>query len=84
MVPELLPDRTHPSENVGDDPVATRSIFRPQALEQYVHNQERAVFPRLVSPRSFRFLWFLATVLMILGIAVSLWPIIVPLLNGMP
>ncbi len=84
MAQDPFPDRTSPSENAGDEPGIARSIFREQALEQYVRNQERTVFPRLVSPRWFRILWLLALALMILGIAIAFWPFIVPLLDGLP
>lgn len=34
-------------------------IFRPKAVRRYTHRQENPVFPSLVSPKSFMFLWAL-------------------------
>lgn len=36
-----------------------RSIFREEAIRRYVESKEKAVLPRLVSPQTFAYLWFL-------------------------
>lgn len=36
-----------------------RSIFRNDAVRRYVESREKSVLPRLVSPRTFIYLWFL-------------------------
>jgi hypothetical protein len=36
-----------------------RSIFREDAVRRYVAGQEKTVLPRLVSPRTFTYLWML-------------------------
>lgn len=36
-----------------------RSIFREEAVRRYMEGAERAVLPRLVSPHTFAYLWFL-------------------------
>lgn len=36
-----------------------RSIFRDDAVRRYVESREQTVLPRLVSPRTFIYLWFL-------------------------
>jgi hypothetical protein len=35
------------------------TIFRPEAVRRYIESQEKAVLPRLVSPRAFAGLWAL-------------------------
>jgi hypothetical protein len=45
------------------------SIFRAEALQRYVQQQEKQVLPRFISPRSFVLLW---VVLGLLGVAVGL------------
>jgi hypothetical protein len=53
-----------------------RSIFRPEARQRYLQNQERVVLPRLVSPRVFVYLWVLALFLVVVGALVAFWPLI--------
>lgn len=36
-----------------------RSIFREEAIRRYIQGKEKAILPRLVSPRTFIYLWFL-------------------------
>jgi thiol:disulfide interchange protein len=59
-----------------------RSIFRAEALKRYAQNQERAVFPRLVSPHSFRLLWLAAVFFLVAGLLIAFWPLIAPLIAG--
>ena len=40
-----------------------RSIFREDAVRRYVTGQKKTVLPRLVSPRTFTYLWVLLSVL---------------------
>ncbi|WP_431631573.1 hypothetical protein [Alkalinema pantanalense] len=44
-------------------PTVSRSIFREEAVRRYVAGQESTVLPRLVSPRTFAYLWMLLGVL---------------------
>ena len=62
--------------NVGTEstPSTQRSIFRAEALQHFVQNQEKVVLPNLVSPRAFLFLWILATVVMLVGLLLAFWP----------
>lgn len=53
---------------------APRMIFRREALQRYIQNQERVVLPRLVTPRGFRALWVLALLTLIAGLLISFWP----------
>ena len=55
-------------------PPAERSIFRSEALQHYIQNQEKVILPRLVSPRSFTYLWILAGLSMLAGSAIAFWP----------
>ncbi|OUL21113.1 hypothetical protein [Nostoc sp. 106C] len=36
-----------------------RSIFRKDAVRRYLEGREKSILPRLVSPRTFIYLWFL-------------------------
>jgi hypothetical protein len=56
-----------------------RSIFRSEALQHYIQNQEKVVLPRLVSPRIFIYLWILALTLMVAGAIIAFWPLIASL-----
>jgi hypothetical protein len=56
-----------------------RSIFRSEALQHYIQNQEKVVLPRLISPRIFVYLWILALTLMVAGAIIAFWPLIAPL-----
>lgn len=53
-----------------------RSIFRAEARQRYIQNQEKVVLPRLVSPRVFIALWILALVLTVAGYLIAFWPMI--------
>ena len=55
---------------------ATRSIFRSEAREHYIQNQEKVELPRLISAKLFRYLWVLALLLMAAGSIVAFWPLI--------
>ena len=71
------------SSHLSDDgrtrePLAnnSRQIFRVQAIEHYIQNQERIELPRLISTRLFRYLWVSALLLMALGAIIAFWPLI--------
>jgi hypothetical protein len=57
-------------------PPAERSIFRAEARQHYVQNQEQVVLPPLVSRRIFVFLWILGLLLMLAGSLIVFWPLI--------
>ncbi|WP_009630783.1 hypothetical protein [Synechocystis sp. PCC 7509] len=46
-------------ETLRDSPPTKRSIFRDEAVRRYVESQEKAVLPRLLSPKTFFYLWLL-------------------------
>lgn len=70
---------------VAEPPAAgRRSIFRAQALDEYLREQEKAVLPRVISPRVFGLLWAVAAVLLALGFGIVFWPAIAALLAGGP
>jgi hypothetical protein len=58
---------------------ATRSIFRSEAREHYIQNQEKVELPRLISVKLFRYLWIVALLLMAAGLVVAFWPLLEPL-----
>jgi hypothetical protein len=51
-------------------PSGRPSIFRPEALRRYGESREHSVLPRLVCPRSFRYLWLLLAILLAVGFVV--------------
>ena len=59
-------------------PTAARSIFRAEARQHYLQNQEKVVLPRLVSRRVFITLWILALLFLMAGTIVVVWPLIGP------
>lgn len=52
-------------ETLRDSPPTKRSIFRDEAVRRYVESQEKAVLPRLLSPKTFLYLWSLVGLLAI-------------------
>lgn len=56
-LPPLPEERTHKP-----------SIFRPAAVRRYVQSREESVFPRLISPRTFIYLWILLGLLVASGL----------------
>lgn len=73
MIPQRTAGTTNHASPRAPNP-APREIFRPEALQYYVQNQERVVLPRLVTPRAFNLLWVLAALTMIGGLTVAFWP----------
>lgn len=69
-------DLTQEGEPAQVPPSATRSIFRSEAREHYIQNQEKVELPRLISAKLFRYLWVLALLLMAAGSIVAFWPLI--------
>lgn len=57
-------------------PPTERSIFRSEARQRYIQNQEKVVLPRLVSPQVFVYLWLLALLLTVAGSLIAFWPLI--------
>ena len=57
-------------------PSATRSIFRSEAREHYIQNQEKVELPRLISAKHFLYLWIVALLLMAAGLVVAFWPLL--------
>lgn len=53
-----------------------RDIFRAEAREHYIRNQERIELPRLISTRLFRYLWAAALLLMAAGALIAFWPLL--------
>jgi hypothetical protein len=46
---------------------AQRAIFRTEAVRRYIHNQQEAVLPRFLCPRSFLYLWIFLGLLFVAG-----------------
>jgi hypothetical protein len=61
---------------------ARRDVFRDRALRRYVDDRERAVLPRLVSPRTFLALWLLLGLLA--GVGFVAWSTRVPVYAAGP
>ena len=76
MLPEPTIDRTQNGELARILPATKRPIFRSEAHQHYVQNQEKVALPRLASPQVFGYLWILALLLMIAGSLIAFWPLI--------
>jgi hypothetical protein len=63
--------------NNGQTPVSgKRSIFREEAFQHYIANEEKVELPMVVSPRFFVFLWIVSLLLMVVGLVIAFWPLI--------
>lgn len=56
--------------------VGERSIFRAEARQHYLANQEKVVFPRLLSHKLFLLLWLIALAFLVAGALITFWPLI--------
>jgi hypothetical protein len=65
---------THDAPTSDNPRSPKQSIFRAQALQHYIENQEKVVLPNLVSPRAFLVLWVVAGLVMIAGLVFAFWP----------
>ena len=81
VLPEPTIDRTQNGEPARVVPATKRTIFRAEAHQHYVQNQEKVAVPRLASPQAFGYLWVLALLLMIAGSLIAFWPLIEPYLR---
>lgn len=79
MSQEPTGDRVQNRGPVVAPPAPERSIFRSEARQHYIQNQERVVLPSLASPRVFIYLWILALLFMVAGSIIAFWPLIVQL-----
>jgi hypothetical protein len=73
---EPTSDRDQNSEPAEAPPSADRAIFRPEARQRYIQNQEKMALPRLASPRVFVYLWIAALIFTVVGFIVAFWPLI--------
>ena len=73
---EPTSDRDQNSRPAVAPPSAERAIFRAEARQHYIQNQEKVVIPRLASPRVFVTLWILGLLLMVAGFLIAFWPLI--------
>lgn len=63
--------------NNGQAPISVkRGIFRAEALQHYIENEEKVELPKVVSPRFFVFLWIVSLFLTAVGLVISFWPLI--------
>jgi hypothetical protein len=73
---EPTSDRDQNNGPAGVPPSPERAIFRAEARQRYIQNQEKVVIPRLASPRVFVSLWILGLLLMVAGFLIAVWPLI--------
>ena len=59
-----------------------RAIFRESAVQRYIQRRDKDVFPRLLRPPVFIFLWILLSLGLLAGLLV--WNIRVPVYTGAP
>ena len=76
MYQEQANDPAEEGKISEDSSPTNRSIFRSEAREHYIQNQEKVELPRLISAKLFRYLWVLALLLMAAGSIVAFWPLI--------
>jgi hypothetical protein len=76
VLQEPTTDRVQNSGPAQALPSTERSIFRSEARQHYIQNQERVFIPRLASPRTFAYLWILALLLTVIGLLIAFWPLI--------
>jgi hypothetical protein len=74
VLPQQIPERAPKSSPNQALSSTQRFIFRAEAFQHYVLNQEKVVLPPLVSPRVFFYLWLLAGLIMIAGLIIAFWP----------
>ncbi|NCF69060.1 MAG: hypothetical protein GWP61_24130 [Chloroflexi bacterium] len=53
-----------------------RAIFRDEARQHYIQNEEKVELPMVISPRFFVYLWVLSLLLLIPGLIIAFWPLI--------
>lgn len=46
-------------------------IFRADAIRRYVEQQQKAVLPRFLCPRTFVYLWILLVLLLLSGVVIT-------------
>jgi hypothetical protein len=46
-------------------------IFRADAIRRYVQQQQKAVLPRFLCPRTFVYLWILLVLLLVAGVVIT-------------
>jgi hypothetical protein len=59
-----------------------RAIFRESAVQRYIQRRDKDVFPRLLRPPVFIFLWILLSLGLLAGLLV--WNIRIPVYTGAP
>jgi hypothetical protein len=80
---QQITDRAHDEEPNQGQPAAARSIFRAEALQHYLANQEKVALPPMVSPHIFGYLWLAAGLLGLIGLLLAFWPWIGDLAAGL-
>jgi hypothetical protein len=75
---EPTTDRAQDGRPAQALPSAARSIFRAEARQHYLQNQEKVVLPRLVSRRVFVTLWILVLLFLVAGSIIVVWSFIGP------
>ena len=76
VYPERITDSTHHGNNDQSPPLTERAIFRDEARQHYIQNEEKVELPMVVSPRFFVYLWILSLLLMATGLIIAFWPLI--------
>jgi hypothetical protein len=76
VYPESSTNRAHQGGNNHRPSQTPRAIFREEARQHYIQNQEKVELPEVVSPRSFAALWIVALLLMGAGLIIAFWPLI--------
>ena len=76
MYPEHITVSNHRGNNGQTAVPAERGIFREEAIQHYIQNEEKVELPTVVSPRYFVYLWIVSLLLMAVGLVIAFWPLI--------
>jgi hypothetical protein len=76
VYPERVTDSDHRGNNDQSPVPAERGIFREEAVQHYIQNEEKVELPTVVSPRFFVYLWIVSLLLMAVGLIIAFWPLI--------
>ena len=76
VYPKHIADSTYRRNNGQVPAPVERAIFRDEAVQHYIRNEEKVELPAVVSPRSFVYLWIVSLLLMAVGLIIAFWPLI--------
>ena len=76
MYTDRTTDRTQSGGKERTQQAAEHAIFRDEARQHYIQNEEKVELPMVVSPRFFVYFWILSLLLLATGLIIAFWPLI--------